>query len=809
MKTIADIPADHPLRSAKWIWPEAYMYLHNHYAQFRRDFELAEVPAVAPLFITADKAYRLYVNGAPVCRGPARGYQSHWPFDEVDVAPFLHPGHNWLSVEGYNPGTGTFQYIHHSQAGLLCAARWGEMSLLSGDAGGWVYRRSPGHNRNTDRYSLQIDFQEDLDLARDDRAWIHSPERPSGWNPRYAPEAQLFTDIPFGRPPWDTVEPRGIPLLCEEVVAPERVTAHAEGESGEDYRTRSNISWGWANEGRKIGAWQGGESVAAESRDGWLDFTLQPTGAGRFRAVTLDVGRIVVGVVSFETAGAGGGEILDFQHDQTLRQGVPVFIPEGGACSIALANRVRLRAGDNAHEFFHPLGFRHVTVIARDLTQPLTLRLRVRTVRYPFTMRGQFQSSDATLNRIHDACRATQQLCALDAYVDTPWREQAQWWGDARVQARNTFYLDGDARLLMRGIRQIGDQRTREGLTYGHAPTVAYSCILPDFSLTWILTIYDAWWQTGDLSLFRAQWPGIRKILDYFDCPVARHASGLLRHDTRFWLFEDWSDLFKGEVPTFLNLWYVYTLKHIVVLLNAAGRIKEAAHWSEAASCVAALATGRLFDREAGLFIDGLDGDGKPVRRFSVHEQVLALALDLVPEAASAMMSKRILPFLRNEAIEGAKPSAFWCTYVLDEAARRGAGGDAIDFIRREWAPMLVTGTTWETFQWDEPSGWSCSHAWTAHPAYHLVNILTGLTQTEGAWRGVRFAPLFAEGINHASAVVPSPRGTIEARWQREGAGFTAELVLPKGVTGEVLLPGRCERVTGKGAFAFSGASVD
>ena len=35
-----------------------------------------------------------------------------------------------------------------------------------------------------------------------------------------------------------------------------------------------------------------------------------------------------------------------------------------------------------------------------------------------------------------------------DSYVDCPWREQAQWWGDARVQAANTLHLSADPRML-------------------------------------------------------------------------------------------------------------------------------------------------------------------------------------------------------------------------------------------------------------------------------------------------------------------------------------------------------------------------
>lgn len=32
------LPDQHPLRKARWIWPQSYMYLVNHFAQFRRDF---------------------------------------------------------------------------------------------------------------------------------------------------------------------------------------------------------------------------------------------------------------------------------------------------------------------------------------------------------------------------------------------------------------------------------------------------------------------------------------------------------------------------------------------------------------------------------------------------------------------------------------------------------------------------------------------------------------------------------------------------------------------------------------------------
>ena len=115
------------------------------------------------------------------------------------------------------------------------------------------------------------------------------------------------------------------------------------------------------------------------------------------------------------------------------------------------------------------IGFGAFFMVVRNNTTALKIRISARNSGYPFSMEGKFECSDKTLNDIHGICRHTQQICSLDAYVDTPWREQAQWWGDARVQAKNTFYLDGDARLFKRGIRNISSQRAPQGLTYGHA----------------------------------------------------------------------------------------------------------------------------------------------------------------------------------------------------------------------------------------------------------------------------------------------------------------------------------------------------
>lgn len=801
----ASIPADHPLRKSTWIWPEAYMYLLNHFAQFRYDFELKKIPGKAPFFITADKSYRLYVNGSYVCRGPARGYQDHWPFDEVDIKKHLKSGKNWISIEAYTPGISTFQYLHQTKAGMICAAKWGKFEIHS-DVNTWKMRRASAYNVDTCRLSMQLDFQEDFNAAQDDKSWIFSPKEPTGWCAKYFPDCgQQILSTPFGQPPYDSIEPRGIPMFRQDLVKPAKVTSTGIGSCSGDYKTCKNISWHFIDsEFPSVGKWENGGEVKSVSGMEYLEITVDPAGRGKFSITTVDIGKFSVGNLLVEVEGAAGGEILDFHYFQCLRDGIPVFLKPGTGCHVALASRLRPAAGKTKHEFYHIIGGRHFSIVARDLTKALKMKLSLRTAYYPFTMKGDFRSSDSVLNDIYSICKHTQQICSLDAYVDTPWREQAQWWGDARVQAGNTFHIDGDARLLARGIHSIAGQRAPQGLTYGHAPTSSGWCILPDFSLTWILTVWDYYWQTGDLSVFHEQHSRIKEILGYFESSEVRDKDGLLVYDPRFWLFEDWSDLPKEKAPTFLNLWHLITLEYYAKLLKAAGENTDLKKVSAEINGRRKLIEKKLFDGKTGLFCACLDNNGKQSGEPSVHDQVMALMLDLKPEFHKNMIAKQILPYLKNEKMTGAVPSAFWATYVFETMGKCGYGNDVIKFIREKWSPMLSTGTTWEGYDWEEPSGGSCSHAWTAHPSYHFVNILAGIRQLGPAWESVEFSPQFVDGIDFAEASVPSPQGEIKARWERKGGKMNATVKIPSGMKLQVKLTGVNKVITKAGTYKFT-----
>ncbi|SDU02729.1 alpha-L-rhamnosidase [Verrucomicrobium sp. GAS474] len=757
-----------------WIWPgNIHWDIHNSYALFRKTFDLAEVPSSVPFRITADQSYRLYVNGNYVCAGPARGFQKSWPFDEVEIAPLLCPGRNVLAVRAHNPGFSNFQYLTEGYAGLLAAGRAG--SVFLGTDTSWKCRRQTGVNPAATPVSLQLFCQEHIDLRVEDPAWMEPDFDDSGWTEKTA-------TTHWNSMPWNHLEERGIPLLREETVLPRAVLGLRDGRSVADSAQLRNVSLGINVEGLSHEP-LAGEDVIAFADAG--DFVLPPSGQGRFRRVLIDFGHTVVGSLSLYLSDARGGETIDTLHGETIDPGTLSldFTPEAHS-RMAFSHRLVCRPGVNTHTFHHPFGFRYMILVVRDSETPFRVRASLVSKLYPLDVAGRFNSSDPLLNGIWNACVRTQQCCSMDAYVDTPWREQAQWWGDARVQAWNTFHLSGDVRLLRRGIGQIASQMTPNGLTYGHAPTMAHNCILPDFSLIWILTLWDYYWQTGSLEPFEAHQETIDRIVAFFE-EATDPASGLVRHDPRYWLFLDWTDIHREGCPTLLNFWFLTALEKIAAMHVIRGDAAlAAARTSRAAALRAALA--RLVGAD-GLIRDGLDEKGRVVAESSIHSQTLALLSGLRETSPHAIIDNVLLPFLREEKAFKSAPSAYWITYVFTALHERGHGDDVLRYIAKHWAAMGDYGTTWENFaprRGDE----SFSHAWSAHPLYHLEQILGGIVQTASGWKAVRFAPLFFGAS--CEIRIPTPLGILEARWIREAVGISVELRLPPGIEAEVRLPG-------------------
>jgi len=202
------------------------------------------------------------------------------------------------------------------------------------------------------------------------------------------------------------------------------------------------------------------------------------------------------------------------------------------------------------------------------------------------------------------------------------------------------------------------------------------------------------------------------------------------------------------------------------------------------------------FVSRQGLLRDGLDAKGKVLSSTSPHAQTLALMSDLAPAGAAAQ-ERFLLDYLRDESGHTVKPSAYWITYVYTVLATRGHGAEVVAHLRPRWEPMVAYGSTFELFRDHPEFQISHSHAWSAHPLFHLMQIIGGVRQAAPQWKRVEFSPVFVGETG--GCTVPTPAGPITSAWRRKNAEVEVELALPRGVSATATLPGLLvQRVTGK-----------
>ena len=773
-----------PFKQASWIWhgtPD--VDLVNSFMQARRPFTLSRVPKRAEICLTADTSYRLYVNGKYVARGPARGFQESWPFDRVDIAPYLRKGKNVIAALVHNLGVPNFQYVHKGWAGFILAGKVGGNDISTGED--WKVRAAPGYIRVLARLSAQMGFQECFD-ARIDDDWLLSRYDDSEWRKPFAMATDRFL-------PWTSFEERGIALLEEKIIPPVGVISIARGRGKKGYQKPQNVVSAYCAEKRN---WAGFGKHLKRSRQ-WASLTIRPTGKGKFVSYCIDFGHEVVGSPRLRVEGASGGEIIDLIGCEAVEGSAPVISdPRPSLDGIGVGSRLILGKGKTEHEVYTYWGFRYLVITARDIRKTLTLDIGLRTVGYPLGEKQNFECSSSRLNKIYDACVRTTQCCMLDAYVDCPWREQAQWWGDARIIAQNGLYLSSDARLLKRGIKQIGTQMLENGLTFGHAPTIAYNCVLPDYTLIWVMTHWDYYWQTGDIELFRSMQDQVHRALSYFEKSLSQ--TGLLPHDKKYWLLLDCSRLFKDGFSTLYNLMYLGALNNAARLFQIAGDRKASATYQRKANALSLAIRRQLFDKRGKKFHGGLTWNGKSVKEDDAQSYAWAILTDLIPKLNSDFAQRRLLPMIMGERKKGQVPDAFFMFYIFQALKKLGYAEEIVDCIDRWWGEMIVDrGLTTTEEHWDTaPGGGSWCHAWSAHPIVHFANLLLGVQQSEIAWKRIRFSPTFA-AIDWARGIIPTPHGKIESKWEKKGDRVEVFLKIPKGITADIELPGLTSTVRG------------
>lgn len=805
---------------AEWIWrhrglsklpfaggPPNYDEEANRFVMFRKTVDVAGEVSAAPVHVSADGRYQLFVNGRMIGRGPARSSPARQSADPYDLTPFLCPGRNVVAalVHSYGRPTSWYELPRWEAARAFgCGGFFLQGDIITSDSvicldtdDSWRFQHADAWERETPGCSLG--FVENYDARRATNGWAEVDFDDNGWGAAEilrVPGRNFTGDVT----PFPVLVERDIPPLFEQMRRPAAV-----------------LSWGEvvnAPADGSVGERMAQETLGELARCRMDNLTGLITNTGPVQIVTddnhsvtvvLDFGTIVFGRVMLDLDGPAGG-MVDFAYGEQLQSDGRVLMNMGilGYDNVPQAHRYILREGVQTWEQFEPAGFRYLQVTVRHCVRPLRLTaVNINSTGYPVADRGRFASSDDLLNRIWQTGVDTLGLCMHDAYVDCPTREQRQWVGDAYVQMLVNFASFGDPHLAARLLRQTAESQQPDGLTM---PSVVSDFAvkdffnIPDFSLYWILALDRYVLFTGDTVLVEELWASVVKAVAWFE----RHldADNLLAQ-VPHWVFVDWADVDKQGQVTALNAQFVAALRAASRLAQMAGHPRQADRFAALADQVSDAINRLLWDEVRGVYVDARQR-GVQSRRVSQQANAAVFAWRVAPiqrwpSVFATVMDDARLVLTRTGDGDPTRPAfdvenqvvmaqPFFCHHLHQALSQAGEQAAMLDNIRRRWGPWIAAGepTFWEL--WQLGAATSTCHAWAATPTFDLSTEVLGVLPLTPGFGRFRVAPQ-PGGLTWAEGVFPSPPGDIAVAWQQETDRFELILTVPPGAEADVTLP--------------------
>lgn len=448
-------------------------------------------------------------------------------------------------------------------------------------------------------------------------------------------------------------------------------------------------------------------------RDGWMEIV-----SGDGLCLIYDLGRERSGYFSMEVELKENCEILIGwgEHLKDLR--VRTAVGGRNFCAV-------YRGKPGMNRFVHPfrrMGCRYIQlhVYARCVRVE---HVGLLPVVYPMGHEVTLSISDGLHQRIYDTALETLKLCVHDHYEDCPWREQALYAMDSRIQILCGYYAFGERKMPRACVELLAEGQREDGLLEICAPAKA-PITIPGFSLAWVVELYEYVCYTGDVQV-KGLMDCVGKIFDAMERRRINGGCVMSFYEAAYWNFHEWQPGLDGHGPRchevgvqdgLLTGWYA-------IALNCAARLWKILDREDEASALERRLNGVqkaidcLWDEERGAYVAFMkDGVGESE---SALMQALALLSGACPEKRAAFVRERLktqqglIPVTLNDAL------IRYEALMQDEAAYADF---VFEDIGRTWGNMLMEGATafWETAlgEKDFHNAGSLCHGWSAVPVY-------------------------------------------------------------------------------------------
>ena len=526
----------------------------------------------------------------------------------------------------------------------------------------------------------------------------------------------------------------------------------------------------------------------------------------------LDFGQNLVGRVAIRVTGAAG-DTVTIRTAEVLQDGEIYTRPLRGARS---TDHYTL-AGGGVEEWeprftFHGFRYAEVSGWPGDLDAAVAAGdLVARVYHTDLERTGWFESSDASVNQLHENVRWGMRGNFVDIPTDCPQRdERVGWTGDLQVFAPTASFLYDVSGMLAGWLEDLALEQLPDGTVPWYVPVIpAYEMWTPirpgaawgDAAAFTPWTLYERF---GDRGVLAAQFESARRWVD-----LQEQLSGPDRLWNEGFQLGDWLD---PDAPP-QDPADAKTDRYLVATGYAAASARKVAQMAEVLGLTAEAAHyGRLADEIRDAFAAAYVLPDGRMTSDAQTAYALAISFDLIADPSQRAAAGRRLAELVAEAGNRISTGFVGTPLVSDALTLTGGQATAYDLLlEREcpsWLYQVDMGATtiWE--RWDAmlPDGTvnpgtmtSFNHYALGAVADWLHRVVAGLAPASPGYRTITFAPRPGGGLTHASARHLSPYGEVSIAWHLDGGELVIATTVPTGTTATLDLPGRDAVVQGPG----------
>ena len=384
----------------------------------------------------------------------------------------------------------------------------------------------------------------------------------------------------------------------------------------------------------------------------------------------------------------------------------------------------------------------------------------------PLEPRGSFACNNELFNKIISAASYTFHLNCREAFFDGIKRDRWVWSGDAYQSARISRYLFADKEI---------EQRTLIGLI-GKEPIEQHINTILDYSLLWIITLYEHYMTYGDKAFLNRIYPMAKKLLEF--CETRLNSDGFLEGLPGDWTFIDWSKIDKCGAVCAEQMLLVKVYSVMAAISEA---LETGAHDEliQKRDLLKRRVNEYYWNEDTGAFIDSYKSGKNHVTR---HANIFAVMYGIASEEQAQSILKNVL---KNDQITKIT-TPYFEGYELDALAKLGEFGEVEEMLASYYGGMINLGaqTIWEEYHPDMQGiehyamyggkyEKSLCHAWGAGPIYLFGRYYLGVHATAAGYETFTVEPSLG-GLEEICGTVPVGEGTVTVKLNKEKLSVTS-----------------------------------